>query len=266
MSRSSPIDGRERVDADRPAAELVDDGREQRAVHLVEADLVDVEERQRVACDRPVMTAVGAHLGEVADAAQEPVRDARRAARAARDLGGALALERHRRGSRAERRRICSSSRLVVEVEAEVAPKRSRSGEVSSPARVVAPTRVNGWSGSLMRARRRPLPDHEVELEVLHRGVEHLLDDVVQAVDLVDEEHVARLEVGEDRRQVAGALDDRPRGGADADAHLSGDDVRERRLAEARRPVEEHVVEHVAAAPRRGDLTRRFSFTDSWPT
>ena len=54
-----------------------------------------------------------------------------------------------------------------------------------------------------MRARRRPLPDDDVELEVLHRRIEHLLDDAVQAVDLVDEEHVAALEVGEDRREVA---------------------------------------------------------------
>ena len=38
------------------------------------------------------------------------------------------------------------------------------------------------------------------------------------------------------------------------DAQLGGDDVRERRLAEPGRAVEQHVVEHVAARARGGDL------------
>ena len=104
--------------------------------------------------------------------------------------------------------------------------------------------------------RRRPLPDHEVELEVLHRRIERLLDDAVQAMDLVDEEHVAALEVGEDRREVARPLEHRTRGAANGDAHLVRDDVRERRLAETGRAVEQHVVEHVAARARGRDRTR----------
>ena len=82
-------------------------------------------------------------------------------------------------------------------------PNRSRSGEVRSPARVVAPTSVKGGRFELDGARRRPLADHDVELKVLHRRVEHLLDDRAQAMDLVDEQHVARLQVGEQRREVA---------------------------------------------------------------
>src|SRR5581483_6195525 len=96
-------------------------------------------------------------------------------------------------------------------------------------------------------ARRRPLADDDVEAEVLERGIEDLLDGRVQAVDLVDEEHVARLERGEDRRQVALALDGGARNRADADAELLADDVREARLAEPGRPDEEHVVERLAA-------------------
>ena len=72
-------------------------------------------------------------------------------------------------------------------------PKRSRSGLVSSPARVVAPTSVNGARSILHRARRRPLADDEVELEVLHRRIEDFLDRRIEPVDLVDEQHVARL-------------------------------------------------------------------------
>ena len=42
------------------------------------------------------------------------------------------------------------------------------------------------------------LADDDVEGEVLHRRVEHLLDDAVEPVHLVDEEHVALLKTGQD--------------------------------------------------------------------
>jgi hypothetical protein len=72
-------------------------------------------------------------------------------------------------------------------------------------------------------------------------------------MNLVDEEHVARLEIGEQRGEIAGALDHRPGGQAVADSHLAGDDLRQGRLAEAGRPREQHVVERLATRPRRGD-------------
>ena len=105
----------------------------------------------------------------------------------------------------------------------------------------------------LDRARRRPLADHDVDLEVLERRVQDLLDHRREAVDLVDEQHVLRLEVGQQRGEVAGALEHRARGLAQVDAELPGDDVRERGLAQARRAEQQHVVERLAAAARRLD-------------
>ena len=72
-------------------------------------------------------------------------------------------------------------------------------------------------------------------------------------MDLVDEQHVARLEVGEQRGKVAGALQHRTGGLAQVHAHLPRDDVRERGLAQARRAEQQHVVERLAAAARRLD-------------
>ena len=68
-------------------------------------------------------------------------------------------------------------------------------------------------------------------------------------MDLVDEEHVAVLQIGENGGQVAGPLQHRPRGGLDVDLHLVGDDVRQGGLAEAGRPAEENVVDGVGALP-----------------
>ena len=129
-------------------------------------------------------------------------------------------------------------------------PKRSRSGEVSRPARVVAPTSVNGGRSSLMRARAGPFADHDVELIVLHRRVQHFLHDGAQAMDLVDEQHVARLQVGQQRREIARPLEHRARGLTQVHAQLGGDDVGERGLAEARRAEDQHVVERFAALAR----------------
>ena len=126
-------------------------------------------------------------------------------------------------------------------------PKRSRSGVVKRPARVVAPTSVNLARSMRTERAAGALADNEVELEVLHRGIEDLFDRRIEPVDLVDEEDVALLEVGEQRGEVAGLRDDRPGGRAEADAELLGHDLGERRLAQSRRAGEQHVVERIAA-------------------
>ncbi len=105
----------------------------------------------------------------------------------------------------------------------------------------------------LHAARRRPFADHDVDLEVLERRIEDLLDDRRQPMDLVDEQHVARLEVGEQRGEIARALEHRARRLAQVHAELVRDDVRQRRLAEARRAEQQHVIERLAALARRLD-------------
>ena len=74
-------------------------------------------------------------------------------------------------------------------------------------------------------------------------------------MDLVDEQHVARLERGEDRRDVL-ALETRPGDLTDADAELVADDLRKRRLPEPRWPGKQHMIERLTPGARRleGDL------------
>ena len=97
------------------------------------------------------------------------------------------------------------------------------------------------------RARRRALADHQVERAVLHRRVEHFLDRGIEAMDLVDEQDVAVLEVGQQRGEIARLGDHRPAGGAEADPHLARQDRGERGLAEAGRAEEQDMVERLAA-------------------
>ena len=95
------------------------------------------------------------------------------------------------------------------------------------------------------------LPEHDRQLAVLHRRIERLLHRAREAVDLVDEEHGARLERGQERGHVTLALERRAGGLHERGVELAGGDLGQRRLAEAGRPGQQHVVERLAAPPRR---------------
>ena len=120
------------------------------------------------------------------------------------------------------------------------------------PARVVAPTTVKGLSERRRRARAGAAADHHVDGEVLHGRVEDLLDRVVEPVDLIDEEDVALIDVGEDGREVSWPLDGGAAGGVDVHAQLARDDVGQRGLAQAGRTVEQDVVRRFLAHVGRG--------------
>ena len=135
---------------------------------------------------------------------------------------------------------------LVVELQALDDPEAVPQGRGEEPGPGGGPDQGERGKVELDGAGRRALPDQDVELEVLHRRVEDLLDHRAQAVDLVDEEHVPGLEAGEQRGHVARALQHRARGLAQPDAHLPGDDVGEGGLAEARRTEHQQVVQGLA--------------------
>ena len=146
--------------------------------------------------------------------------------------------------------------RDVVEVEAQRDPEASveRLREQARTRRRA--DEREGRQVHLHRARHRALADQDVEAEVLHRRVEDLLDGRRQAVDLVHEEDVVRLQVRQDPGEVARPGDHRARRQPQPGAHLARDDVREGRLAEAGRTRQEHVVERLAAALRRREEDR----------
>src|SRR5438445_13750056 len=78
-------------------------------------------------------------------------------------------------------------------------------------------------------------------------------------MDLIDEQHVVRLEVGEQGSEVAGTLQHRARRMAQVDTELVGDDMGERRLAESRRAEQQHVIERLFALFRGLDEDRELA-------
>ena len=76
-------------------------------------------------------------------------------------------------------------------------------------------------------------------------------------MDLVHEEHRPRLERGEERGDVALALERRARRLDERDLEFGGHDLRQRGLAEPGRAGEQDVVERLAAAGGGRDRDRR---------
>ena len=139
--------------------------------------------------------------------------------------------------------------RVVIEVLDDPESVAQRRAEKPHPRRgtdQAEPRKVEAYG-----TRTRSRSHHQVEGEILHRRIQDLLEGPAQSVDLVHEEDFPTLEVAQDCCQVPGLLDGRPRGDSHRDIHLPTDDVRQGRLAEPWRAVEEHVVEGLFALLRR---------------
>src|SRR5262249_29690198 len=92
--------------------------------------------------------------------------------------------------------------------------------------------------------------------KVLHRRIEDFLDRRVEPVDLIDEQDVALLQIGEQRREIAGLGDHRPGSGAEIDPELARHDLRQRGLAEPGWTDEQPMAARLGPGARRGDEYR----------
>src|SRR5690606_32066563 len=126
------------------------------------------------ACATLVDAPAGPDLGVVTHPAQQAVGDARRAARAAGDLAGAI---RFAVDAQDPRRTAHDPGQLLGRVELQalddaeaVAQRRGQQAGAGGGADQGERRQVE-----LDRARGRALADHDVDLEVLHRRIEHLL-------------------------------------------------------------------------------------------
>src|SRR3972149_9418197 len=85
----------------------------------------------------------------------------------------------------------------IVEIEAEDLPEPVPQGRSQQAGPRGRADQRETFQIKLDRPRRRTLADHDVDLIILHRWIKHFLDYVIEPVNLVDEEHVAFIEIGE---------------------------------------------------------------------
>ena len=62
-------------------------------------------------------------------------------------------------------------------------------------------------------------------------------------MDLIDEQHIVFIEIGQDRSKITSPLNSRSRRDPDIDAHFIGNDPRQRCLSQSRRAVKQHVIQ-----------------------
>jgi hypothetical protein len=110
------------------------------------------------------------------------------------------------------------------------------------------------------------LVNNDVQLEILHRRIKIFLDGFLQAVDFVNEQNVALLQIGQQAGQVAGLLDGRAAGAFEAGPHAFGDDVGQGGFAQAGRPAEQQMIQRFAALLAACTAISRRSLTLAWPT
>ncbi len=72
-------------------------------------------------------------------------------------------------------------------------------------------------------------------------------------MDLIDKQHVVRLEVGQHRGEISRLLQHRARGSAQVNAHLVGDNVGESGFPQAWRAEDQQMIERIATQLRRLD-------------
>jgi hypothetical protein len=238
--------------SDGASREFVDHDLEDALVHFVEAVFVDLDHFEGGLGGGSGDGAIGSDLNVVADPAEEVVGDAGGAPGAGgydrsalsldlefEDLGGALD----------------NDGKLFVGVVVEPIDEAEAGAEGGGE--------HAGAGGGADEGEFRKLEldgagggagvDDDIEPEVFHGGVEVFLDGGVEAVNFVDEEDVAALEVGEDSGEVARFLDLGAGGGVQGGADGAGDDVGESSFTQPGRAREEDMFKNVIAAFGRGD-------------
>ena len=85
--------------------------------------------------------------------------------------------------------------------------------------------------------------DDDIDGIVLHGRIQDLLDCTVQPVDLIHEQNIILVEIGQQRRQITRFFNGRAGGDANIDAHFGGNNTRQRSLAQSRRAMQQHMIQ-----------------------
>ncbi len=240
--------GRDRLDAYGPAPKLLDDRTQDRSIDTVQAQVIDFQTIERVVGDVAGNHLSALDLGEISNAPKEAVRDSGCAASPAGNLAGAVGLDRVTEDSRRAGENL---EQGILSIELEVEHDAKSVSQRTGQQTLTGGCSDHGECGQVEPdgAGRRALTHQDIDLLVLHRGIQDLLDRPRQPVDLVDEEHGACFEVGKDTDQITGTLDGGPAGDMDRSVHLGCDDVGESGFPQARRTIEKEMVERFTALP-----------------
>ena len=215
------------------------------AVIAVEAKVIHPQPGQGVVGDFLGQTAVTLDRHEIDDPAQQATGDARCATGAAGNLAGAKRI-----GTDPQQPRAAGDDKVKLVLGIELQPCRDAE-PVAQRRGQEAKTGGGADEGEGLQldphgAGGGTFADHQIQREIFEGRIEHLFDHGRQAVNLVDEQHVAGFQIGQDRGQIAGLGQNGAGGHAKTDAKLARHDLREGGLAQTGGAVEQGMVHRLA--------------------
>ena len=191
-------------------------------------------------------------LGIIAHSAKKTVGDSGCSPRPPCDLNCAIHISFHVQetgGTLDDFRQLLGRVVVHVAEDAEPIPERRREHPgAGSRSHQGKPLKRN-----LESLRVSTLVEHEIDLEVFHRGVEELLDYLGEAVNLIDKEDIPNLQAGENSHHILGAFQRRTGCGDNVRTHRAGDDVGQGGFPKPRCAVKEYVFERFAPVAGGGD-------------
>ena len=215
-------------------------------VPLIEAIAIDLQHRERGVGHVLVDLALRFDLGVIAHPPEQIVRSARRTPRASRDFGGARRVDLDSQQTRAAHDDLLHFlGRVIIEPRGHPESRTQRRAYHSRASGRADECKL--WQLQSQTARLRALVDDDVEPIIFHRRIQIFFDRRLEPMDLVDEKDVAFFQTGEQTGEFARFFNHRAAGVFHVHTHGVGDDVSEGGFAEARRPAQQNVFEHVAA-------------------
>ena len=245
--------GGQRFQADRAAVVHFDNSAQQAAVQLVQAQLVNVHPLAGRDGGLLIDGAVTLHRSKVAGALEHAVGDTRRTTGTAGQFQRALISDGHTQNACTagdDAPQLLGAVQLQLEQNAEAVTQRAcqlPGAGGSTHQRELGQVDADALGAGAFA-------DHDIQREIFQCRVKHFLHLTGQAVDLIDKEDVALLQVGQQCRQVAGLLDGRAGGNADLYAHFLRHNASQRGFAQAGRAVEQDVVHRLTALLRRPQI------------
>ena len=240
---------RQALNPRRPAIKALHQCRQQLAVHHVEAFLVHIQQVHGRLGHGLGHVPIRTHLGIVPDTAQQPIGHPGRASGAPGDLHGAAGIQRHTHnigGSRDNLAELFERVELKPMDDAEaVAQRRGQRAGPGGCAHQRERRQVQ-----FDRPCGRPLANHNVELVVLHRRVQHLFDHRAESMNFINKQHVVGFEIRQQRSQIARLFQHRSGCLAQPDTHFGGDDMGQRGLSEAGGAKDQHMIQRFTTLPR----------------
>ena len=107
-----------------------------------------------------------------------------------------------------------------------------------------------GFKRNLIRPGTRPAIDHNIQRKILHCRIQMFFYHPIHAMNLVDKQHIALIQIRQNPRQISRALQYRSRCHMNFNPQLVRYHISHRRFAQTGRPVQQNVIHSLIAMMR----------------